>query len=257
LAESGTALDRQLAEQLGAAFSRSAVLLASPGQPTSDQLALRPALLELLEAANTSVPERRVLLLMAADRLADRLLVTERQSSDWDEQRQHLGTYGLTFQWNELGGAWQYTHDLLWQIWKESGDTAWGDQAFVLLLSHGWDTRVGCENGSDQFRAVILNGEQSLRERPRSPNRAQVLLFLAQSYETWWSLSRASDRDDYVDPHKYQDGADAARQKAVNYYETVLRLPDTSDQAASARLALPRLKLGIDTHQRRFYCIYD
>jgi hypothetical protein len=83
------------------------------------------------------------------------------------------------------------------------------------------------------------------------------LLLLAQSYETWWSLSLAGDNDDYADRRKYQDGAADARRKAIEWYDRLLRLPNAEDRSAGARRALPRLKLGIDSMQRRFFCIYD
>jgi hypothetical protein len=256
-AESGTPLDSQLATQVAAEFPRAAMLLSSPGQPEQEQPALRPALLETLDAARTAAPGRRAVVLLAADRLAGRLLVTDLQAAGWEQERKRLAGYGLSFEWDPLGGVWHYGHELLWLVWQDYSGTPWGQQAFLLILSRGWDTHAACQAGSDQFRAVIQNGERFLRERPQSPLRPQVLLYLGQSYETWWSLSRAGESDDYVDRRKYQDGADAARQRAIDYYQQLLRLPGAGDQAASARLALPRLKLGIDAVQRRFFCVYD
>ena len=94
-------------------------------------------------------------------------------------------------------------------------------------------------------------------------------LAVAQAYETWWSLSKAPKSEDYVnefgeelgeaysdgDPAKYQDGAEAARQRAIAFYEQLLQTVPQSDHAAYASRMLPRLKLGFDTGQRRSYCI--
>jgi hypothetical protein len=205
----------------------------------------------------TGAPERRARLLLAGDRLAGRLLVTERESSGWEAERRSFAGYGLVFEWDELGGAWHYNHDLLWRVWREFSRTAWGEPAFLLLLSRGWDTQSACQNGSDQFRAVITNGEQFLRDHPQTSLQPRILLLLAQAYETSWSLSLAGDNDDYVNRRNYQAGAAVAHEKAIGLFEELLRLRNGGDPAAYARLALPRLKLGIDTAQRRFFCIYD
>lgn len=255
-AESGTPLDRQLARQL-AEFPKAASVLSSEARPEGEHAAMWPALLQVLDASKTGSAERRARMMLAGDRLAGRLLVTKRQSPEWDAERKLLANYGLTFQWDELGGVWHYNHELLWRVWREYNRTAWSEPAFRLLLSRGWETRSACASGSDQFRAVIANGERFLRDRPKSPLRARILLLLAQSYETWWSLSLAGDNDDYADRRKYQDGAADARRKAIEWYDRLLRLPNAEDRSAGARRALPRLKLGIDTMQRRFFCIYD
>jgi len=96
----------------------------------------------------------------------------------------------------------------------------------VLLAWMGWDGSGICEAGSDQFREVIAQGEKFLADHPSSPHRLDVTLAMGTAYETWWSLSRAKAGDDYV-------------------------------EAAYARRRLLSLKLGIDTAQRAFYCIYD
>jgi hypothetical protein len=256
--DSGTTLDAQLAKQLGAEFPAAAALLAMPERLVEEQAALLPPLIALLNAARGTGGERHAMLLLAADRLTGRLRDGRLGSRSLDVRRQRLGAYGLHFEWAELGGGWMYTHDLLWRAWQEHPETAWGQQAFVRLLSRGWNTRVGCGDGSDQFRQVIARGEEFLRARPRTSDRAQIVLFLAQSYETWWSLSRASaEREHLPDLDVYQPGAAPAREKAIGYYNELVELPATSDEGAYARLALPRLKLDIDTGQRRFFCQYD
>lgn len=247
-------LDRKLVRELRATFSTLSILLA-PEPPELEEVHL--LLLRLLDSAKTAAPKRRPLLLLAADRLAERLEYQYPPSPQWEQQRQKLAGYGLTYEYDPLGGGWRYTHDLLWRIWSDYGTTAWGEHAFLLLQSQGWDTGVGCAKGSDQFREVIRRGERFLKRRPQSPRRIDVLFAVAQAYETWWSLSQAAERDDYVDRAAYQAGAPGARTKAIKLYERVLCLAPDSLQAAYARRRLPRLKFGLDTNQRRFFCIYD
>jgi hypothetical protein len=158
---------------------------------------------------------------------------------------------------DELGGGWVYVHDLLWRLWDELPGTMWSDQAFVTLLSHGWDTHVACRAGSDQFRRVIPQGEAFLRAHPRSLLRPQILWLTGAAYETWWSLSLASDRDAYAHRRVYQAGAEEAHARAIAMYRALVRTYPSTRQADGARLVLPRLSLKIDTGQRRFYCVYD
>jgi len=110
----------------------------------------------------------------------------------------------------------------------------------------GWDSSGMCDAGSDQFRTVIAHGEKFLAEHPSSPHRLDVTLALAMAYENWWSLSRARPGDDYVEPARYHDGAEAARQKAIGIYEQIAKMAADSPEATYARRCLPRLKLGVD-----------
>jgi hypothetical protein len=62
---------------------------------------------------------------------------------------------------------------------------------------------------------------------------------------------------DYVEAAKYRDGAEAAQRKAISLDEQIARLAPDRPEAGFSRRRLPRLKLGIDTAQRAFYCIYE
>jgi len=227
------------------------------GQKEPEQAQVYNILLQLLDNTKTAPPRQQALFLLAADRLASQLGSAEEfHSPQWDQQRLELARYGLNYHWDPLGAAWVYTYDLLWRVWEAHGSTEWGEHAFTLLLNHGWDRSDACGQGSDQFRDVIHQAEQFLAKRPKSPRRLHVVFALAQAYETWWSLSRAK-QDDYVDSSQHQKGAAIARKRAAKYYEQILSLASKSPEAIYARWRLPRLKLGLDTNQRRFYCIYD
>jgi hypothetical protein len=196
-------------------------------------------------------------LLLAADLLAGQLGTDDERSPEWAARRRTLSAHGLAWEWSQLGATWVYGHGLLWRIWQEHPSNPWGERAFVRLLGLGWDTSVACRKGSDQFRAVIRQGEAFRARRPASPVRADVEFLIAQSYETWWSLSQASPEDPYAQSARYQAGALTARQKAIALYNDVLQLIPDSPEAAYARRVLPRLALGFATNQRRFFCVYD
>jgi hypothetical protein len=100
-------------------------------------------------------------------------------------------------------------------------------------------------------------GSAFLARHPASPARADIEFMVAQAYETWWSLPQASPEDDYVEPARYQAGAATAREKAIALYKDVLRLAPSGPEATYARPVLPRLALGFDTGQRRFFCVED
>ena len=233
------------------------------------------ALVRLLTSAKTSAHDRQPVLLLAGDRMAWRLpsVMTndKSQTEHWAEWRTQLASLGVTYEESAMSpdeNAWTYTGSLLKRVWTDFGETDWGERAFLLLLSHGWDTGVDCTAGSDQFRQVIQQGHPFLEKHPKSPYLLDVELAVAQAYETWWSLSQAPRTEEYVnefgeelgeaysdaDPAKYQEGAEVARQKSIVLYEHLVQTAPQSDHAAYARRMLPRLKLGLDTGQRRFYC---
>jgi len=224
------------------------------------------ALMRLLESAKTSTSDQQPLMLWAADRLAERLpsVIADDKSlnADWTQWRTQLAPFGVSYAPSpDEDGTMAYTGGVLKRIWTDYGQSDWGERAFLVLQSHGWDMGPACAGGSDQFRAVIQHGLPFMEQHPKSPYQLDVQLTLAQGYETWWSLSQAvaPTGDEYgeaVEPQKYQQGAEEARQKAIAYYERLLQTAPQSDHAAYARRVLPRLKLGIDTGQRRFYCIY-
>jgi hypothetical protein len=60
-----------------------------------------------------------------------------------------------------------------------------------------------------------------------------------------------------VEPEKYRQGAEAARVQAIKIYEQVAVLAPASLEAVFAERELPRLKLSLDTVQRRYFCVYD
>jgi hypothetical protein len=254
-------LQDQLRAQTPGQVGTRAVVLAFPqAEWTPEQFHDALARLTTVKAAGT---DRRPVLLLAADRLARRLSVAiadDRSDMEhWNLWREQLAKLGAIYQQPEItpvAEAWPYRWDLLKQVWANYGQSDWGERAFLLLLNQGFDTGPDCEAGSDSFRAVIQQGEQFLNGHPQSPHLPEVQLSLAQAYETWWSLSQAQSdqQDSEVNPASYRPGAIAALQKSIQYYKRLLETSPASDEAAYARRELPRLMLGVDTGQRRFYC---
>jgi hypothetical protein len=152
--------------------------------------------------------------------------------------------------------SWVYTGDLLRRVRADYGQSVWGERAFLERLNQADDESWDCEPDSEQFHAVIREGWQLLEQHPESPYRLDVQLAVAQAYETWWSLSLAPKGEEHSDvpAASYQEGGSEARQKAIAEYEELVRTASESNYAAYARRELPRLKLGIDTGQRHFYC---
>ena len=252
----GTPFDRRMTQDLGKEFPGFNTLLSE--EPGEDRRPLqRQTLQQMLGAASAAPAARKAELLLAADRVASLLPDVQRGDQNIYQRSQTIAGFQLNERYVELGGAWAYQHDLLRQVWRDYKNIEWGDAAFLLLERMGWDTSGMCEAGSDQFREVIAHGEEFLDNHPTGPHRLEVILAVGQSYETWWSLSRAGPNTDYVEPEKYRQGAEAARGKAIKIYEQVAALEPASLEAASARRELPRLRLSLDTVQRRYFCVYD
>jgi hypothetical protein len=219
---------------------------------------------ELLEAAKNAPADRRPAILFAADQ-AGRLgcyMDNKRESAQADcvQLRRNLARYDLKLDNDELGGGLYYPHDLLWRVWREYPETAWGERAFVLLLDSGWDTSATCAKGSDQTKEVIRQGESFLQKRPNSPYRGVVTLLVAEAYASRWSLSNEppdSGMSGYIDQKEFQEGAEAARIKAIGYFEEVVRLAPETSLSRVALEVLPPLRDKEILDNYRFYCVYD
>ena len=152
--------------------------------------------------------------------------------------------------------------------WRAAPESEWGQDAFFLLLASGWDTSGVCHNGADQFHTVIEQGQKFLASNPSSPLRLPVTYLMAEAYETWWSLSEWSSCSPVIDlgpgpckaapgSAKYKAGADDALKQAIGDYEALIAADPSVYGTPALRRRLARLKLGIDTNQRRFYCLNE
>ena len=178
--------------------------------------------------------------------------------------RRQLARYGVKLGGMTHEGGLAYGRELLWRVWRESPETEGGELAFLELQRVGWYTGSGegCPKNPDLFREVIAKAEAFLASHPRTDFRTQVLYALAVANESWWSIAHAPADDAFVSAPPYPRRAANARQagrardEAIRYYREVVRMAPGSPEAASALRRLPRLELGLDTGQRRFFCSY-
>jgi hypothetical protein len=220
---------------------------------------------QLLASAEKAQREQRPAMLFAADLVGEHLGCDTFEKRNQleavcPELRKDLARYHIELKNDELGGGLYYPRDLLWRIWQGYPETDWGERAFVLILDRGWDTSATCEKGEDQTREVIRQGEAFLQQRPRSPYRVAVTLLVAEAYASWWSLSSeatGSDMSAYVDPKLFQEGAEEARLKAIDYFEQVPQLAPRTKLSEFAQQVLPPLREKQVLDNYRFFCVYD
>jgi len=225
----------------------------------------RHVIFQLLATQKTAAAGRRPTILFAADLVASRLACDTLKTqpgpnADCAHLQADFSRYGLTLKYEPLGGGMFYPRDLLWRIWSEYPQTLWAERAFVLLLDLGWDTSGTCEKGGDQTREVIRRGESFLQQRPNSPYRGLVTLLVAEAYASWWSLSNepaGSEMSDYVASKRFQEGAEAARMKAIADFEEVLQLAPGTGLSKFADQVLPPLRDRQILDNYRFLCVYD
>ena len=221
--------------------------------------------LQLLDAFNTATPDKKPALLLAADIEATHLWCNSNDSSPEPKStcpdlEANLAKYGLALHFDEMGGGFFYRRDLLWRVWENYPESPSGEQAFVLLLEDGWDTTGACNNGGDQTREVIRRGEEFLQKHPASPYRAAVTYLIAEAYASWWSLSKINPNSplaEYVDPKQYEDSADAARLKAIEYLEKLPALAPGTKFEKYAQAAVESLRDKEILKEPRFFCAGD
>lgn len=216
-------------------------------------------LLRLLRAS-TGEPAQRAEALVAADKLAQRmgalLVVREGVVADAANVRAKLAPYGIQF--GEVGhysGALTYDHSLLQRAWKDFPGTPAGQRAFLMLQRLGCDGKSFQCDGPNCFLAVIQQGESFLERYPDTSIRKEQIYHLALAHESWWSLSLAEPGDITAEGARVtRETGERARQRAIGLYEELIRIAPGTPEARAAELALPRLKLKLDSRERAFFC---
>ena len=215
----------------------------------------------ILRDADRSDAPRRALCLLAADQVVNKL-------SLWLDTpapiQPLLSRYSVKLGRMTHDGGLAYGRELLWRVWRAWPDTEGGELALLELQRLGWSTGAGegCPENPDLFREVIVRAEAFLVGHPRTGFRGQVLYALAVANESWWSIAHAPADDEWVNAPPYPRRAANARQagrardEAIRYYREVVRVAPGTPEAASALRRLPRLEMGLDTGQRRFFCSY-
>ena len=234
-------------------------LIGAPIDTAAAPRAELDALAAATARADSGGPDAAGLLLLA-DLLMQRLAGWASVHAD-DSPRtgpvvREVERMGAQLVWDPLGFGFSNSGGYLRRLWEGYPDSPFGQLAFARLQATGWDTTGMCSGGPDEFRDVIRRGRGFLAAYPSSAIEDVVVLTLAVAHETWWSLAQA-EGDTYADARDYQAGAQEAREAAIRWYEEVLA-GDPSPRLrtyATERLAL--LRLGLDTDQRAFHCIYD
>ena len=254
-----------------------ALYLAPGSRPESEagrakgERETRAALLSLLGQAGAGDRGRRAAILVAADDLMVRLgsLLVMRsvahggetllEAPDANQVRRQLAAYGLRYiGMGHESGDLEYDRSLLRRAWKEFPETPWGQRAFLTLQKIGCSIPDSGCRGPNCFRTVIEQGEKFLREYPETPFRKEQIYHLALAYETWWSLSQAEPGDPTAEGAQIDKAsAERARRKAIDLYEELTRIAPESPEARAGQLVLPRLKLGLGTGERMFFCFSD
>jgi hypothetical protein len=219
--------------------------------------------LNLLRVAKDSLREERATLLLAANGLVTKLS-TLLDDAAAAPIRAQLAPLGVTLGPMTHDTGLAYKQDLLYRVVRDFPDTEAGQLAFLELQQRGWyiATNPGCPTNPDLFHDVIEHGEAFLAQYPATPYKKEILFTLAVANESWWSIAHAPPTDYWVAdiPYPRRDSnrqqPEAARARAIAYYEQIVKLAPGSPEAASAERRLPRLKLGLDTGQRRFFCSY-
>lgn len=247
----------ELIKELSAAYPQVSELNR---EVNGAEAAYRDSAFQFLELAEQAPAAQQPALLLAADFILGPVWCPSEQKEKCDPVRNQFAEHKLSFPYAELDGGSYYRHDLLWRIWNDYPNTDWGERAFVMLLSSGWDPSGTCSKGADKFRAVILQGESFLEQHPGSANRPFVVHLVGQAYATWWSLSNdpTPGMEDYVDPKLYQEGSEQARLKAISNFEQVLQFSPDSKLGEYSRQVLPALReKQLTSDAYRFFCVYD
>jgi hypothetical protein len=225
--------------------------------------AVRTGLLRLLRETDQGDRSRRAAMLVAADDLSVRLggLLMSRDPSfgevpGSDRIRRQLASFGVRYTGpGHYSGELESDRSLLIRAWRQYPETPWGQRAFLMLQGIGCAVpEFGCD-GPNCFLTVIQQGEKFLQEYPDTPLRKEQLYYLGLANDTWWSLSRAEPGDISAEGAKVDRvSGERARLRAIGYYEQLLQLAPGSAEPSAGRLALPRLRLGLATGERRFFC---
>lgn len=214
----------------------------------------------VLRQSKQGDPARGAALLFAADdltvRLGGLLVKKEAEAPESDRIRRQLAASGIRYTgMGHYSGMLEYDRGLLRRAAKEFPETPWGQRAFLQLqrLSCALPD-YGCD-GLNCFLAVIERGEKALLQHQNSEFQAQQTYHLALANETWWSLSQAGPEDSTAEGAKVTKATgERARKTAIQLYEKLIQLAPESPESEAGRLALPRLKLALDTGQRTFFC---
>jgi len=173
------------------------------------------------------------------------------------EQKEWFQKNKISFVYSPLGDCYHYTHNLLFDLKINFPDSHWGQLAFLKLMFVGFDPSHICAEGSEQWSKVLTEGKTFLDKYSNSPFVVDVLFLMGEAEETVFTLGLTRNDEVYVDWTKYIDKNEESRVNALKYYHQVLKMPSGKKYENRLKYILPRLKTGVSTGNKRYYCIYD
>lgn len=231
------------------------VILSNEGVVDQD-LVERAALRVLRARAKAATEDSRAMLSLAAGLVVGRLRYQGESPASLRRERPGLApifALGVEMRVSPFDSDVWYGHDAFSEdVRRRRPGTRWGQLAFLSRLSGGWtDFPSG-----DQYRHVVTQGTEWLKQHPGSPLAVAVMSHVARAYETWWSLSLAPPDEELVSASEHTAGAADARLQAIKWHERILRDAPTSAEAVHAWRVLILIRVGVDTGERLFYAVY-
>jgi hypothetical protein len=211
---------------------------------------IRRGLVQVLDSSTTGAADERALLTFAADRIARKVWVDATDLSD-DSQIGPLLQRSVRFVRRPHSGLWSYDGALIDVVLRRWPDTEWGQIAFVTRLYEGWTE--SCDG--DEFAHVIRHGNAWLSSHASSPWRPAVMTAVARAYETLWALSGTFTTNARENARRLTADQAAARIRAIELYEAVIRLAPRSQDAAYARRRIVQVRAHMTTSQDAYSCI--
>jgi hypothetical protein len=224
----------------------SDLLLDSHAIP--DQAAVLRTSIALLKAADRQkTMEMRGATAIGAQGLLGKLWIEGETPPLQRPEYASLRPFDLDCAYDGHGGGWACGTGLLPAFVGQYPHSRWSHQMYLEGL--------GRECDGFGYRQVIEEAVPWLRRHPGSEFGPFVTAAIAQAYETWWSLSLAPADEEFVTAAEYSEGAARARELAIEWYH---RLRGEYPQSVEARLSVTRanqLEIGVDTAQRRYFCV--
>jgi hypothetical protein len=213
-----------------------------------------PAVTALLTRLNrTTNPGDRAWLALAAEEILVRLSLPEQEPAPARRRElAELAPFDLHFEYDGHGDSWEYARGLSAAVVSRYPHTDWGQLAFVRRISGNFEV-VECR---DIYTETVEQGIEWLKRFPTSRYRLQVIEAVAEAYETWWSLSKAPEDDEFGSQSRdwATPGAPRARVEAIAWYERLLKELPPGVPTQGIVQTLIHLKLDVDTGQRGFHC---
>jgi hypothetical protein len=205
------------------------------------------------KAAHTGDPARWAKYLIEADAEAEKLARDE-AGGCCGLRCVRIGSFTLWYRFNEIEGRENYQHDLLQTIAQVHEGTPYGADALALLLPGGCRT-IGSA-WVPYFRTVLGILET---KKWQDLHDFRLTRIRAEAYETWWSLSKMTAGDALVtdwqlDPVDFLEGADLARKRAIEGYQTLIK---TGHSNPDLQERLKKIVAGQDTQMRSWVCYED